>query len=60
MTLAFDYQVQIVETLYLRNGGPIDVKRKESKSIGFWVNNMTLNFDNMHGLNQEIAWSNFE
>ena len=51
MTLAFDYQVQIVETLYLRNDEPIDVKRKESKSIGFWVNNMTLNLDNMHGLN---------
>ena len=60
MTITFDYQGQIVESLYLRNGGPIDVKQKESKSIGFWVNNMILNFDNMHGFNQGISWSNFK
>ena len=57
MTWTFDYQGQIVEYLYLSNGRPIDVKRNESKSIG-WVKNVTLNFDHIH--DHGISWSNFE
>ena len=45
-----DFQGQFFEYLYLRNVGLIDVKRKGSISIGCWVNNATLTFDHMHGL----------
>ena len=29
MTLTVDFQVQILKMLYLRNGGPIDMERKD-------------------------------
>ena len=35
---------------YLRNGWPIDVKRKGSALVGYWVQYVTLTFDLTHDL----------
>ena len=34
--------------------GPIGVKWKGSKSIGFWANNVTCTFDHTHGIDYEF------
>ena len=38
----------------------IDVKRKGSKLIDCWANNVTLTFDHSHGLDHGILWLNFK
>ena len=40
--------------------GPIDVKRKESAWVGYWVNYVTLTFDLTHDLDLVVSRSKFE
>ena len=45
---------------YLRNGCPIDVKRKGGALVGYWVNHVTLTFDLTHDLDLVVSRSKFE
>ena len=40
--------------------GLIDMKKKGTKMIGCWANNVTLTFDHVHDLDQGFSRTNFE
>ena len=57
MALILDFAWLNFKRLYLRN--LIDVKRKESKSVRYWVDCMVLPVDHSHDRDLEVSWSKF-
>ena len=57
MALILDFAWLNFKRLYLRN--LIDVKRKESKSVRYWVDCMVLPVDHSHDCDLEVSWSKF-
>ena len=60
MTFTLDFQGQILKKLYLRNGWPIDMKRKGWESIGCYTHFVTFDVHFTHDLDLGFSRSNFE